>query len=119
MVYHFRVSKNVRDKRRWWGIYVFPSTLSRLRVPKHFVEQPFCAAFQKTSGSEKFRDKRGGNVKIFRQNFLSHSAENFRRVIFQCFMNFGYRKMLEMIGGRGVINIFRLSCFVAKYRYIS
>ena len=75
--------------------------------------------FRKLPEAKKFRDKRGGNVKIFLQNFLSHSAENFRRVILQCFMNFGYRKMLEMRGGRGVINIFRLSCFVAKYRYIS
>ena len=49
-------------------------------VPKHFVEQPFCAAFQKISGSEKvygFMDKSGGGgIKIFRRKFFV-SAEIF------------------------------------------
>ena len=35
------------------GYHVFPSKIFGLTVPKHFVEQAFCAAFQKTSGSEK------------------------------------------------------------------
>ena len=29
-------------------------------MPKKFIGEPFCAVFQKTSGSEKFMDKRGG-----------------------------------------------------------
>ena len=29
-------------------------------VPKNFVGEPFCAVFQKISGSEKFMDKTGG-----------------------------------------------------------
>ena len=29
-------------------------------MPKNFVGEPFCAAFQKISGSQKFMDKRGG-----------------------------------------------------------
>ena len=37
----------------------FPSKLC-LTVPKNFVGEPFCAAFQKISGSQKFMDKRGG-----------------------------------------------------------
>ena len=53
MFRQFRLSENVRDKRRGGGIDVFPSMLFSLRVPKHFVEQPFCAAFQKFSVSEK------------------------------------------------------------------
>ena len=48
----FRVSKNVRHKRGG-GNHDFPSKLFRLTVPKHFVEEPFCAVFQKISGSEK------------------------------------------------------------------
>ena len=37
--------------------------------------------YQKISGSEKFyaSERREGGIKIFRRNFLSHSAENFRR----------------------------------------
>ena len=31
-----------------------------LTVPKNFVGEPFCAVFQKISGSQKFMDKRGG-----------------------------------------------------------
>ncbi len=38
----------------------FPSKIFCLRMPKKFIGEPFCAVFQKTSGSEKFMDKRGG-----------------------------------------------------------
>ena len=31
----------------------FPSEIFCLTVPKNFVEEPFCAVFQKISGSEK------------------------------------------------------------------
>ena len=31
-----------------------------LTVPNHFVEEPFCAVFQKTSGGEKVYGKGGG-----------------------------------------------------------
>ena len=33
------------------------------------------------------------------ENFLSHSAENFRRGILYCCINFGYRKSLDKRGG--------------------
>ena len=35
------------------GNHDFPSKLFCLTVPKHFVEEPFYAVFQKISGSEK------------------------------------------------------------------
>ena len=36
--------------------------------------------YQKISGSEEFyASERGGGIKIFRQIFFCHSAENFRR----------------------------------------
>ena len=40
---------------RGWGgeCQDIPSKISFLTVPKIFVEEPFCAVFQKTSGSEK------------------------------------------------------------------
>ena len=47
----FRVPKIVRDKRRG-GYRDFLSKLFCLTVPKHSVEEPFCAVFQKISGSE-------------------------------------------------------------------
>ena len=37
----------------------FPSKLICLRVTKHFSKEPFCAAFQKNSGSEKVMPKKG------------------------------------------------------------
>ena len=52
----------------------FPSKNFCLTVPKIFVGEPFCAAFQK-----KFMDKRGGVSSFSIENFLSHSAENFRK----------------------------------------
>ena len=36
-----------------------------LTVPKDFVEEPFCAVFQKISGSENFMDKKEGGVSRF------------------------------------------------------
>ena len=43
-----------RLRRRGGGEYQhFPSKTFYLTVPKVFVEEPFCAAFQKTSASEK------------------------------------------------------------------
>ena len=53
---------------------------SCLTVPKKMVGETFCAVFQKNSGSEKFMDKRGGEFsRLSIENFLSHSAKNFRR----------------------------------------
>ena len=65
--------------------------------------------YQKISGSEKFyaSEKGEGVSKFSVENFLSHSAENFRRGgILQCFINFGYRKILCF---RGLCHDFRFS----------
>ena len=100
-----------------------PSKIFCLTVPKNFAEEPFCAVFQKTSGSENVYGKEGGEcqnfpleifclkvpknfvgepfslslnssfenfyasegcVTIFCRNFLSHSAEKFRRGTLLC-----------------------------------
>ena len=58
-----------------------------LTVPKNFASEPFCAVFQKFPVAKKFMDKRGGGggggregvSRCSVENFLSHSAENFRR----------------------------------------
>ena len=48
---NFPLRKNVMDKR---GEYQgFPSKFFCLTVPKNSVGEPFCAVFQKNSGSEK------------------------------------------------------------------
>ena len=43
---------------------------------------------------KKIRIRRGGNITIFCQNFLSDIAEKLRRGTHQCVINFGYRKIL-------------------------
>ena len=57
----------------------FPSKNFCVTVTNHFIEEPFCAVFQKNSGSKKFMDKKGGVSKISVEKFLSHSAEKFLR----------------------------------------
>ena len=39
-------------------------------MPKNFVGEPFCAVFQKNSGSEKFMDKRGGEFQDFQSKIF-------------------------------------------------
>ena len=78
------------DKRGEGGseYHDFPSKNSCLTVPKHFVEEPFCAVFQKFPVAKKFMDKRGGGgegvSRCSVENFLSHSAETFRRGTLLC-----------------------------------
>ena len=65
-VSHFSVEKNRVSKsfmpqnsvgKNLWirngGYYSFPSKFFCLSVPKVFVDEPFCAVFQKISGGEK------------------------------------------------------------------
>ena len=66
-------------------------------MPKNFVVESFIAAL--ISGTDKVWIRRGG-ISIFSvENFLSHSAEKFRRGILYCCINFGYRKNLDKRGG--------------------
>ncbi len=48
-----QVSKIVRDKREGAGIKTFRRKFFLSHSVENFVEQPFCAVFQKFSGSEK------------------------------------------------------------------
>ena len=64
-------------------------------MPKNFVGEPFCAVFQKNSGSKKVYGEEGGEVSRFSfEKFLSHSAEKFRKGTFEGVTNLGYRKFL-------------------------
>ena len=49
----FPGTKNFMDQRRGGEYQALPSKTSCLTVPKIFVEEPFCAAFQKSPASEK------------------------------------------------------------------
>ena len=78
----------------------FSSSFFCLPVRKYFVEQPFCAAFHKISGSENVYGSEGGVSRVSVETFLSHSVETFRRGILYCCKNFGYRKSLDKMGGK-------------------
>ena len=53
-------------KRPGRGLHDFPSKLFCLTVPKLSLREPFCAAFQKISGSEEFNGYEGdGRVSRF------------------------------------------------------
>ena len=66
-----------------------------LTVPKNFVGEPFCAVFQKISGSQKFMDKRGGgggSIKIFRRKIVVSQCRKMSWTSLQCFRKFGVSK---------------------------
>ena len=87
----------------------FPSKLFCLKVQKHFVEGPSCAVLQKISGGEKvFRKEADGSIEIFRRNFLSQSAETFRRGNLYSFIHFVYRINLCF---RGFCHVFPSKTF--------
>ena len=80
-------------------------------MPKIFVGESFTVAL--ISGTEKFWIRGGGGggrVSRFSvETSLSHNAQNFRRGILYCCINFGYRQSLDKKGGS--IKIFRRSFF--------
>ena len=59
----FLIANRFMDKKGEGG--EFPSKMFCLTVAKHFVEEPFCAGFQKISDSENLIDKRRGEVSRF------------------------------------------------------
>ena len=65
-------------------------------MPKNFLVEPFSVSL--ITGTEKFGQEGGGASRFSVENFLSHSAENFRRAILQYCNNFGYRKCLDKKG---------------------
>ena len=49
------------------------------RSQKIWLVNPSVPCFSKSPVSKKFMDKRGGVSRLSIENFLSHSAKNFRR----------------------------------------
>ena len=88
-------------------------------ITKHFVEEPFCAVFQKNSGGEKNYGKEGGKgeYRIFRQLFLSQSAETIRGGTLLSIISFGYRKKL---GFRGLCHQFpsKIFCLTVPKHFV-
>ena len=74
------------------GYHYFRLKNFRLTVPKNFVEEPVCVSL--FSGTEKVWIREGVVSRFSVENFLSHSAEKFRRGTLQCVTNFGYRNIL-------------------------
>ncbi len=95
--------------RRGGGYQDFPSKIFCLTVPtKISVGESFIVAL--ISGIEKVWRRGGGGVSRFSvENFLSHSAENFRRgILYSCISFFG----------RGAIKFLRRKIFVSRCRKI-
>ena len=77
MCHYFRVPKKF-GLERGWGVSRFSVDNFLSPVPKIFVGEPFCALFQKISGSEKVNgSERGGVSRFSVENYLSDSAEKF------------------------------------------
>ena len=116
MFHYFRVPKKFENLRG--GYQDFPSKIFCLTVPKIFVEEPFIVSLY--SGTENVWIGGGGCLvsRFSVLKILSHCAENFRRGILSCGINFGYRKSLER-RGRGVITIFHRKFFVSQCQKIS
>ena len=65
------------------------------RYRKISLKNPSVLCFGMFPVAKKFMDKREGGVSKFSvENFLSQSAEKFRRGTLKCVINFGYRKIL-------------------------
>ena len=107
----FRVSKKFMHKKGR-GCYDSPSKKNCVTVPKHFVEDPFCASanfwHRKTLWIIGVRGGGGGaSITNFRQNFLSHCAEKLHREPFLLSEKFCYRNFSCIRGGDSGITIFR------------
>ena len=68
----------------------FPSKLFCLTVPNNFIGEPFSVSL--ISRTEKVGKRGGGLSRFSDEIFLCHSAENFRRGILYCCINFGNGK---------------------------
>ena len=95
---------------------VFPSKMFCLTVPKKIVGEPFSASL--ISGIEKFYASEG-YVTIFRQKFLSHSTEKFRRGTLLCFRKFLVAKNVRDKRGGGYHDFLsKLFCLTVPKNFV-
>ena len=83
----FLVAKKFMDKRER-EVSRFPSKKFCLTVPRKFVGEPFSVSL--ILGIEKFYASEG-YVTFFCRNFLSHSAEKYRRGTLLCCVSENFR----------------------------
>ena len=76
----------------------FPAKSFGLAKPGQFLEEPFCAVFQKHFGCEKVYGNKGRESNFPALGFSSHSAENFSERILYCVTIFGNRKLFSYEG---------------------
>ena len=94
------VAKKFMDKRGERSIKIFRRKLFVSQCRKSPQGILYCCINFLISGSEKVWIGGWGGVSRFSvENFFPHGAENFRRRIFYCCSNFGYRKRLDEKGG--------------------
>ena len=85
-------------------------------MPKYFVGQPFRVSL--ISGIGKFYASEG-YVTIFCRNFLSHSAENFRRGTLLCFRKLLVPKNVrDKIGGGYHDFLSKLFCHTVLKKFV-
>ena len=88
-----------------------------LTVPKNFVEEPFCAVFQKTSGSEKVYGKEGEGVnKLLSKISCLKVPKDFVEEPFSLSLISGIGKIYA---SEEYVTIFPRKLFVSKCRKIS
>ena len=104
--------RKILDKRGG-SIKIFRGKIFCLTVPKVSVGESFTVALN--SGIEKIWIREGGVSRFSVENFLSHSAESFRRGSLYCCIFFGCQKSLYK---RGSIKFFRRKFFVSQCRKI-
>ena len=63
------------------------------------------STFQKISSVGKNLRRRDGVLFLFVENFLSHSAENFRRGTIQCFIKIGVSKKIMHKEGKTIFSV--------------
>ena len=105
----FPVAKKFMDKRG--GVSRFSVEIFCLAVPKNAVGEP--CSLSLISGIEKVWMRGGGVSRFSVENFISHSAEKFRKATLWVVTNFGYRKILCF---RGLCHDFLSNFFVSQCR---
>ena len=92
----------------------FPSKNFVLTVPKHFVEEPFCAVFQKISGSKKVYGQEMGEYQDFPSKIVCLTVpKNFVGEPFRVSLISGIEKLYASEGYAMIFPIFHRSFFVS------
>ena len=87
-------------------------------MPKSFLGEPFCAVFQKTSGSEKVYGEEGGG------EYQDFPSKNFRLTLAEKFVGEPFSKSAvsgveKIYASDGYVTIFYPNFFVSQYRNVS